>query len=86
MITSSADLKPRIYKAGGSTEETGQRISQLSHAKKLIAEGNEKEGGLALFRALPRHAQVQAVDQVSSSEVGQSRLSFRKQKTIYLAG
>jgi len=43
------DLKPRINKL---VEAQKKLINQyLNDAKKLIAEGNEKEGGLALFRA-----------------------------------
>jgi preprotein translocase subunit SecA len=43
------DLKPRINKV----VETQKKIvnQYLNDAKKLIAEGNEKDGGLALFRA-----------------------------------
>ncbi len=43
------DLKPRIFKA---VEAQKKLVTQfLNDAKKLISEGNEKEGGLALFRA-----------------------------------
>jgi preprotein translocase subunit SecA len=43
------DLKPRINKV---VEAQKKAINQyLNDAKKLIAEGNEKDGGLALFRA-----------------------------------
>jgi preprotein translocase subunit SecA len=43
------DLKPRIHKL---VEAQKKLINQyINDAKKLIAEGNEKEGGLALFRA-----------------------------------
>ncbi len=43
------DLKPRIYKV---VEEQKKMVnSYLVEAKKMIAAGNEKEGGLALFRA-----------------------------------
>jgi len=43
------DLKPRIYKL---YEAQKRQVNEyLSSAKKLIGEGNEKEGGLALFRA-----------------------------------
>jgi len=43
------DLKPRINKL---VEAQKKLINQyLNDAKRLIAEGNEKEGGLALFRA-----------------------------------
>jgi preprotein translocase subunit SecA len=43
------DLKPRVHKL---VEAQKKLINEyLISAKKLIAEGNEKEGGLALFRA-----------------------------------
>jgi preprotein translocase subunit SecA len=43
------DLKPRINKL---VEAQKKLVNQyLNDARKLIAEGNEKEGGLALFRA-----------------------------------
>jgi len=43
------DLKPRINKV---VEAQKKAVNQyLNEAKKLIAEGNEKDGGLALFRA-----------------------------------
>lgn len=43
------DLKPRIFKV---VEAQKKLITQyLNDARKLIAEGDEKEGGLALFRA-----------------------------------
>jgi preprotein translocase subunit SecA len=43
------DLKPRINKL---VEAQKKLVNQyLNDAKKLIAEGNEKDGGLALFRA-----------------------------------
>jgi len=43
------DLKPRIFKA---VEAQKKLVTQfLNDAKKLIEEGNDKEGGLALFRA-----------------------------------
>lgn len=50
------DLKPRIFKL---VEAQKKLITQyLNDARKLIKEGNEKEGGLALFRAfrgMPKH-------------------------------
>lgn len=50
------DLKPRISKLENSQKKL---VSQfLIEAKKLIKEGNDEEGGLALFRAyrgLPKH-------------------------------
>ncbi|MBL7850632.1 MAG: preprotein translocase subunit SecA [Cyclobacteriaceae bacterium] len=43
------DLKPRIFKV---VEAQKKLVTQfLNDAKKLIGEGNEKDGGLALFRA-----------------------------------
>lgn len=50
------ELKPRIFKL---VEAQKKLVSQyLIEAKKLIAEGNDKDGGVALFRAfrgLPKH-------------------------------
>jgi preprotein translocase subunit SecA len=50
------DLKPRIFKL---VEAQKKLVNEyLNQAKKLIAEGNEKEGGLPLFRAhraMPKH-------------------------------
>lgn len=43
------DLKPRIYKL---VEAQKKQVNEyLTTARKLIADGNEKEGGVALFRA-----------------------------------
>ncbi len=50
------DLKPRINKLVEAQKKLTQQL--LTEAKKLIAEGQEKEGGLALFRVyrgLPKH-------------------------------
>lgn len=50
------DLKPRIERLVIAQKKIVQQF--LSEAKKLIAEGNEKDGGLALFRVyrgLPKH-------------------------------
>jgi preprotein translocase subunit SecA len=50
------DLKPRINKLVEAQKKIVQQY--LVEAKKLIAEGNEKDGGLSLFRvfrALPKH-------------------------------
>lgn len=50
------DLKPRIAKLVDAQKKLTQQF--LNEAKKLIADGNDKEGGLALFRAyrgLPKH-------------------------------
>lgn len=53
------DLKPRISKV---VEAQKKLVTQLlNEAKKLIAEGNEKDGGTALFRAhrgMPKHKPV----------------------------
>ncbi len=53
------DLKPRVHKI---VEAQKKLVTQLlNEAKKLIAEGNEKEGGVALFRAhrgMPKHKPV----------------------------
>jgi len=50
------DLKPRVHKI---VEAQKKLVNQfLNDAKKLIAEGKEKEGGIALFRAhrgMPKH-------------------------------
>jgi len=50
------DLKPRIFKL---VEAQKKLVNQyLNDSKKLISEGNEAEGGLALFRAyrgMPKH-------------------------------
>ncbi|MBL0741500.1 preprotein translocase subunit SecA [Chryseolinea lacunae] len=50
------DLKPRIFKL---VEAQKKLVNEyLNSARKLIAEGNEKEGGLPLFRAfraMPKH-------------------------------
>lgn len=50
------DLKPRIAKLYDAQKKLAQQF--LVEAKKLIGEGDEKDGGLALFRAyrgLPKH-------------------------------
>jgi preprotein translocase subunit SecA len=53
------DLKPRIFKL---VEAQKKLVNQyLNEAKKLITEGNEKEGGLALFRTfrgMPKYKPV----------------------------
>jgi preprotein translocase subunit SecA len=50
------DLKPRIFKL---VEAQKKLVNEyLNNARKLIAEGNEKDGGLNLFRAfraMPKH-------------------------------
>ena len=50
------ELKPRVQKLVDEQRKLAQKY--LNEAKKLIAEGNEKEGGLALFRVyrgLPKY-------------------------------
>jgi len=50
------DLKPRIAKLVDAQKKLAQQF--LTDAKKQIKEGNEKDGGLSLFRAyraLPKH-------------------------------
>ncbi|MCB0492134.1 MAG: preprotein translocase subunit SecA [Cyclobacteriaceae bacterium] len=53
------DLKPRVHKI---VEAQKKLVTQLlNEAKKAIAEGNDKEGGLALYRAfrgMPKHKPV----------------------------
>jgi preprotein translocase subunit SecA len=43
------DLKPRIFKVVEAQKKLANQY--LNDARKLISEGNEKDGGLALFRA-----------------------------------
>lgn len=53
------DLKPRIFKLVEAQKKLVTHY--LNDAKKLITEGNEAEGGLALFRAfrgMPKHKPV----------------------------
>jgi preprotein translocase subunit SecA len=50
------DLKPRIFKLVEAQKKLVNEF--LNNARKLIAEGNEKEGGVNLFRAyraMPKH-------------------------------
>ncbi|HET7179468.1 MAG TPA: preprotein translocase subunit SecA, partial [Chryseosolibacter sp.] len=50
------DLKPRIFKLVEAQKKVVNEF--LNSARKLISEGNEKEGGLPLFRAhraMPKH-------------------------------
>jgi preprotein translocase subunit SecA len=75
------DLKPRIFKV---VEEQKKIINQfLNEAKKLIAEGNEKDGGLALFRAhrgMPKHKPL--IKFLSESGM---RQILQKTENFYLA-
>ncbi|MEQ8425856.1 MAG: preprotein translocase subunit SecA, partial [Cyclobacteriaceae bacterium] len=50
------DLKPRVHKIVEAQKKLANQY--LNDAKKLIGEGNEKDGGIALFRAhrgMPKH-------------------------------
>ncbi|MFN5168246.1 MAG: preprotein translocase subunit SecA [Cyclobacteriaceae bacterium] len=75
------DLKPRIFKV---VEAQKKLINQyLNDAKKLISEGNEKDGGLALFRAhrsMPKHKPLIKF----LSETGM-RAILQKTENFYLA-
>jgi preprotein translocase subunit SecA len=74
------DLKPRINKL---VEAQKKLINQyLNDAKKLIAEGNEKDGGLALFRAhhaMPKYKPLIKV----LSETGNKSI-LQKTENFYL--
>jgi len=75
------DLKPRIFKV---VEAQKKIINQfLADARKLIAEGNEKDGGLALFRAhrgMPKYKPLIKY----LSEIG-IRQVLQKTENFYLA-
>lgn len=74
------DLKPRVHKI---VEAQKKLVTQfLNDAKKLIAEGDEKEGGLALFRAhrgMPKHKPV--IKYLSESGI---RNILQKTENFYL--
>ena len=74
------DLKPRISKL---EEAQKKLVAQfLNNAKKLIKEGNDEEGGLALFRAyrgLPKHKPL--IKYLSESG---SRQLLQKTENFYL--
>ncbi|MFZ1807910.1 MAG: preprotein translocase subunit SecA [Cyclobacteriaceae bacterium] len=74
------DLKPRVNKI---VEAQKKLVTQLlNEAKKAIAEGNDKDGGLALFRAfrgMPKHKPVIKF----LSETG-SRNILQKTENFYL--
>jgi len=74
------DLKPRIFKL---VEAQKRLVNQfLNDAKKMITEGNEKEGGLALFRshrAMPKYKPV--IKYLSESGVKQI---LQKTENYYL--
>ena len=57
------DLKPRIFKLVEAQKKIVNEY--LNDARKLIAEGNEKDGGLAFVPRIPGNAEAQTVDQVS---------------------
>lgn len=75
------ELKPRIFKL---VEAQRKLCSQfLNDAKKLVAEGNEQEGGLALFRAhrgLPKYKPL--IKYLSETGI---RQVMQKTENIYLA-
>lgn len=75
------DLKPRIFKL---VEAQKKLVNEyLNSARKLIAEGNEKDGGLALFRAhraMPKHKPLIKY----LSETG-SKALLQKTENYYLA-
>ncbi|QCK13720.1 preprotein translocase subunit SecA [Mangrovivirga cuniculi] len=75
------DLKPRL---SGLFEAQKKLVSQyLQEAKKLIAEGNEKEGGLSLFRAyrgLPKYKPL--IKYLSQTGI---KTILQKTENIYLA-
>ncbi|MFL5730880.1 MAG: preprotein translocase subunit SecA [Cytophagaceae bacterium] len=75
------DLKPRVYKVVEAQKKIVNNF--LTEARKKIAEGNEKEGGLALFRAhrgLPKYKPLIKY----LSETGHKAL-LQKTENIYLA-
>ncbi|MFZ9503276.1 MAG: preprotein translocase subunit SecA [Cyclobacteriaceae bacterium] len=75
------DLKPRIFKV---VEAQKKIINQfLADARKLIAEGNEKDGGLALFRAhrgMPKYKPL--IKYLSETGI---RQVLQKTENFYLA-
>ncbi len=75
------DLKPRIFKV---VEAQKKLVNQyLNDAKKLLAEGKEKDGGLALFRAhraMPKYKPLIKL----LSEVGMKNV-LQKTENYYLA-
>jgi len=75
------ELKPRVEKL--VTEQRKLVAQYLIDAKKLIKEGDEKEGGLALFRAyrgLPKHKPL--IKYLSETGI---RQILQKTENIYLA-
>ncbi len=75
------DLKPRIFKL---VEAQKKLVNEyLNSARKLIAEGNDKDGGLALFRAhraMPKHKPLIKY----LSETGNKAI-LQKTENFYLA-
>jgi preprotein translocase subunit SecA len=75
------DLKPRIFKL---VEAQKKLVNEyLNSARKLIPEGNEKDGGLALFRAyraMPKHKPLIKF----LSETGMKAI-LQKTENFYLA-
>ncbi|MFM9075940.1 MAG: preprotein translocase subunit SecA, partial [Bacteroidota bacterium] len=75
------DLKPRIFKV---VEAQKKVINQfLTEARKLIAEGNEKDGGTALFRAhrgMPKYKPL--IKYLSETGI---RQILQKTESYYLA-
>ncbi|MEJ7643351.1 MAG: preprotein translocase subunit SecA [Chryseolinea sp.] len=75
------DLKPRIFKL---VEAQKKLVNEyLTSARKLIADGNDKDGGLALFRAhraMPKHKPLIKY----LSETG-SKALLQKTENFYLA-
>lgn len=75
------ELKPRISKLVDAQRKTASQF--LNDAKKMIADGNESEGGLALFRAfrgLPKYKPV--IKYLSETGI---RQILQKTENIYLA-
>jgi preprotein translocase subunit SecA len=75
------ELKPRINKLVEAQKKTASQF--LNEAKKKIAEGNEDEGGLALFRAfrgLPKYKPL--IKYLSETGI---RQVLQKTENIYLA-
>lgn len=76
-----ADLKPHINKVVEAQKRAVN--TYLNEAKKLIAEGNEKDGGLALFRAhraMPKYKPL--IKMLSESG---NRLILQKTENYHLA-
>jgi preprotein translocase subunit SecA len=75
------DLKPRIFKLVEAQKKLENEY--LTTGRKLIAEGNEKDGGMALFRAhraMPKHKPLIKL----LSEMGNKAI-LQKTENFYLA-